>query len=125
MSNSKTEREFLEEVAAVLNIRLPECQQSSDYEDEPEIREMEITANNSNCLCMYNDEGVSFGSIARVHERPDFIGFKFKDGTVMGMPVKYSVPGQTSHGYYASYEDLKTDQALEHHATHVLMRRPK
>ena len=96
-----------------------------DYKDEPEttIRQMEISANMSNCLCMYNDEGQSFGSIAKVHERADFTGFKFEDGTVMGSPVKYSVPGMTLKGYYASYEDLKTSQALEHRATHVLFRK--
>ena len=96
-----------------------------DYKDEPEIREMEISGNNSNCLCMYNDEGQNFGSIAKVHERADFIGFKFADGTVMGSPVKYSVPGITSHGYWASYEDLKTSQARERHAICVLFRRKK
>ena len=97
-----------------------------DYEEEGGIRQMEIASNNSNCLCMYNDEGQSFGGIATLHDRPDFIGFKFADGTVMGSPVKYSVPGITLKGYYASYKDLKTGQALEHHATHVLFRqKPK
>ena len=87
----------------------------SDYEEkpeEPEIVEHEI----------YDDER---HSPREAYDQPDFIGFKFDDGTVFGSPVKYSVPGETSHGYYAYYGAIKTGQALEHHATHVLFRRPK
>lgn len=61
-------------------------------EPEPEIREMEISANMSNCLCMYNDEGMSFGSIATVHERPDFIGFEV-DGWIWGRVYKNKKSG--------------------------------
>ncbi len=85
----------------------------ADYEEEPEIREMEIAANNSNCLCMYNDEGQSFGSVAKVYERPDFAGFRFK--SVFGDKI---------------YTDLWLNLDVEcngnykiTHASHVLFRK--
>ncbi len=84
----------------------------ADYEDEPEIRQMEIKANNSNCLCMYNDKGQSFGSVAKVKERADFAGFWFKP--VYGDEI---------------YTELWLNLDVEHngnyqmtHATHVLFR---
>ena len=97
----------------------------SDYEEKPE--EPEIVE----CEICYDERHLHFDhervrhSPREAYDQSDFIGFKFDDGTVFGSPVKYSVPGETSHGYYAYYGAIKTGQALEHHATHVLFRRPK
>ncbi len=100
-----------------------------DYEEEPEIVECELYNKESQtrgCYIKAYDFGNKTGlGLAQYPDGYKRIGFKFKDGTVMGTPVKYSVPGMTSKGYYASYEDLKTSQALEHHAIAVLFRRPK
>lgn len=104
-------------------LRLTYCLRA-DYEDEPEIRQMEIAANNSNCLCMYNDEGQSFGSIANVHERPDFIGFKFEDGQIWNSPINYSFGGRDP-GFRTTVESIKTKGSVVLHATHVLFRRNK
>ena len=100
-----------------------------DYAEEPEIVECEIYVGESIRpgfgLDVYDfgiDRELSIALIPNGYKR---IGFKFEDGSVMGSPVKYSVPGMTSKGYYASYEDLATNQALEHHATYVLFRRSK
>ncbi len=98
------------------------CKENPDYAEEPEIEECEITDMDGHLHFRY--DGISH-SIHQAWDHADFIGFKFKDGTIMASPVKYSVPGMTSKGYYASYEDLKTSQALEHHASHVLFRRKK
>ena len=97
----------------------------ADYEEKPE--EPEIVE----CEICYDERHLHFDhervrhSPREAYDQSDFIGFKFDDGTVFGSPVKYSVPGETSHGYYAYYGAIKTGQALEHHATHVLFRRPK
>ena len=97
-----------------------------DYEEKPNIVECEIKEKNDNELRYnYNGDSDIWILIAKAVNDPNFIGFKFKDGTVMGSPVKYSVPGMTSKGYYASYGDIKTSQALEHHATHILFRQKK
>ena len=93
-----------------------------EIKNEPEILECEIYSLGT---LFYRDIGGIQRSLSKAIECPDFIGFLFADGIVKGSPVKYSVPGITSHGYYASYEDLKTKQALEHHATSVLFRRKK
>ncbi len=97
----------------------------ADYEEKPEINECEISVGRNGTLSYDRDDGITSCSLGSASSYPDFIGFKFEDGTVMGSPVKYSVPGMTSKGYYTSYEDIKTGQALEHHATHVLFRRKK
>ncbi len=95
-----------------------------DYEDEPEIEECEIKPRAGYLRFCYETAGKPYLNISidLAVSIPDFIGFKFDDGIVMGTPVKYSVPGQTSRGYYATYGDIKSGQALEHHATHVLFR---
>ncbi len=93
-----------------------------DYEDDLEIVEHEIFGVESHLHFHY--EGTRH-SVGQAYDQPDFIGFLFDDGIVMGIPVKYSVPGQTSRGYYATYGDIKSGQALEHHAVAVLFRRSK
>ena len=101
----------------------------ADYEDEPEIVECELytapSMHKGFVLDVYDfgiDRDLSIALVPNGYKR---VGFKFEDGTVFGSPVKYSLPGMTSKGYYASYEDLKTSQALEHHAIAVLFRRSK
>ncbi len=96
-----------------------------DYEDEPEIVECEIIADGNGKFHYNRPDGITNCSLSTAVNCPDFIGFKFEDGTVFGLPVKYSVPGVTTKGYYAFYDDIKTSQALEHHATHVLFRQKK
>ncbi len=91
-----------------------------DKVEQPEIVECEIRCNDS--VGRFYFDGLNMCPLSQVFNDPDFIGFKFKDGTVMGSSVKYSVPGITSRGYFALYGDIKTGQALEHHATHVLVR---
>ncbi len=101
----------------------------ADYEEEPEIVECELytapSMHKGFVLDVYDfgiDRDLSIALVPNGYKR---VGFKFEDGTVFGSPVKYSLPGMTSKGYYASYEDLKTSQALEHHAVAVLFRRSK
>lgn len=97
-----------------------------DYAEEQEIEECEIYT--IAAIRGFHAEVYDFGGrrevgLAFIPDGYKRVGFKFKDGTVHGSPIKYSVPGITSHGYYASYDDLKTKQALEHHAISVLFRR--
>ena len=92
-----------------------------DYEEKPEIVEVMIRKLNSDLVYEYGGSGKLYLDMA--FRDPDFIGFKFEDGTVFDQSIKYSVPGITSKGYYTHYNDLKAGQSLEHHATHVLFRR--
>ena len=96
-----------------------------DYEDEPEIRQMEIAPNNSNCLCMYNDARQSFGSIANVHERPDFIGFKFEDGGWYDAPIKPVGPDGNLWLGNITVDDIVSGRVKILDATSVLFRRKK
>ena len=95
----------------------------ADYEEEPKIVECAISKQRNGTLGYDRHDGITSCSLGSATSYPDFIGFKFEDGTVFGLPVKYSVPSMTSHGYYALEHDIKTSQALEHHATHILFRR--
>lgn len=91
-----------------------------DYEPEPEIVECEIRGHMYVCE---PHRGKHTEELYKAAFRPDFIGFKFKDGTVFASPIKYSVPGVTPRGYYAQYDDLVKNQALAHHAIAVLFRK--
>ncbi len=101
----------------------------ADYAEKPEIVECEVYTQKSQRQGFYIivfDFGDTTGlGLAQYPDGYTRVGFKFEDGTVFGKPVKYSVPGITSKGYYAHYDDIKTGQALEHHATAVLFRRTK
>lgn len=101
----------------------------ADYTEQPEIVECEIYTKDSSTQGVYikvydfgHQKGLGLGQYPDGYKR---IGFKFADGTVMGKPVKYSVPGITTRGYFATYEDIVTGQALEHHAIIVLFRGEK
>ena len=120
----KTELEFLEEVAAMLSIRLTECQQSADYEDEPEIVESEITLNpESNiwgykCPCSGDPVNADLA-----HSCPGFrlIGFKFENGKIRSVSTVYGKPNITITQFYEIDEsDLGDCEVF--HATHVLFR---
>ena len=97
----------------------------ADYEEKPEIVECEINKTDDGSLGYRRkcNGGCGGGSLLfRAFADPDFIGFKFEDGTVSALPVLYSVPGVTPRGYFALHDDIENKQALEHHAIAVLFR---
>lgn len=96
-----------------------------DYKPES-IVECEIKVGSSvkydKCLVFYKPTFEE--PISQACDHPDFIGFKFgdNDNIVHGLPIMYSVAGQTNRGYYTPLEHLESGIAHVHHATAVLFR---
>ena len=95
----------------------------ADYEDENEIEECEIfTDKFSGFLRCRLEDGLTMDIDAAPHY-PDFIGFKFEDGTVLAVSVMYHFCGNRTDE--TSIHEEKDDEAKVLHATHVCFRRKK
>ncbi len=88
----------------------------SDYEEKPEIVECEIYSKGT---LYYRDIGGIQRSLSRAIEHPDFIGFKFEDGTILACPVMYHFDGNRTD----EINGLEMEDVKILHATHVLFRR--
>ncbi len=96
----------------------------SDYAEEPEIEERLIMPAGAGLVCCSSVVGVENLLVSECVNDPDFIGFKFKDGTVAAMPIRYFIIGTKPRGYSISFDEIKANQDFMH-ATHVLFRRNK
>ena len=95
-----------------------------DYEDEPEIVECEIWADDGHLHFRHRLGGGLQHSIHQACDHPDFIGFKFEDGQIWNSPINYSFGG-TAPGFRTTVEIIETNGCVVQHATHVLFRRNK
>ncbi len=94
-----------------------------DYEDEPEIVECEIYPDEKDGLLTYMRKDNPTFLIAAADD-PNFIGFKFKDGTVAIAPSRPMLIPTSPRGFSASFDEIKAIQDFMY-ATHVLFRRKK
>ncbi len=91
-----------------------------DYEEEPEIEECEIYLDNDDfSYKRFGDARPKV--ICRADNDPDFIGFKFEDGVVSGVPVRYLL----TCGHFNTFAFKEFAEVKVLHATHVLFRRQK
>jgi hypothetical protein len=88
-----------------------------NYQPEPEIVECEIFIN-GDALC-YKYDGIK-NPITIALCQPDFIGFKFEDGSVSGCPMMYTLPSTSGR-----YDSIKGGSCKVLHVTHVLFRKVK
>ena len=94
-----------------------------DYAEKPEIVECEIFGKQGHLhfIPPPQAENTVRHSLHQACDHPDFIGFKFEDGGICIMPIKYGkLSSMQALGYTA--EEL-AEQVL--HATHVLFRKTK
>ena len=93
-----------------------------DYTEEPAIVECEISKTDDGSLGYRRKcNGGCGGSnlLFRVLADPDFIGFKFEDGIVTGLLIRYKMPHRMFSTF--AYKNFAEIEVL--HATHVLFRR--
>lgn len=94
----------------------------ADYKDEPKIVECAIFA--SGVQLMYAGPSGPTG-IHKACKDPDFIGFKFEDGSWYEVPIKPVNRSDSLPGRNITLDDIVSGSIRVLHATHVLFRRPK
>ncbi len=93
----------------------------SQHAEKPEIVECEIEEDMDRLWFMPPDEDSEEPRdlICDVSRYPDFIGFKFEDGVVSGVPVRYLL----SCGHFNTFAFKELAEVKVLHATAVLFRR--
>ncbi len=94
-----------------------------DYEEEPEIVECEIRCNDS--VGKFYFDGLNMCPLSQVFNQPDFIGFKFEDGTWYDHRIKPVSKGSSAPIHNIDTDDIISGRVEVIHATHILFRRPK
>ena len=92
-----------------------------DYEDDLEIVECEIITDQGK---MWYMQGCLRHKLHRAINDPDFVGFKFKDGTVAAAPFRPMLIPTSPRGSSIPFDETKANEDYMH-ATHVLFRRKK
>lgn len=91
-----------------------------DYKQEPSVVECEISENEFG-LMMAKCKQRGNMLLSDVVDYPDFIGFKFEDGSRMPFPICYGLKSRLGYGIIADVDAL-AEEPVVYHATHVLFR---
>lgn len=94
----------------------------ADYEQESEIVECKIISNTGH-LVWFCDRVNMWIELGDSSSRPNFIGFKFEDGTVAGVSVLWKRNNLENRFISENIHAINADVTLLRRATHVLFRR--
>ena len=97
------------------------CRLRADYEDENEIVECEITEADGHLHFKYTTDDGMRHAIHQACDHRDFIGFKFEDGVVSGVSIRYLL----TCGHFNTFALKEFAQVKVIHASHVLFRQKK
>ena len=92
----------------------------ADYEDEPEIEECEITEEEGHLHFRMPNSAIRH-SLHQACDHRDFIGFKFEDGVVSGVSIRYLL----TCGHFNTFALKEFAEVKVIHASHVLFRQKK